>query len=330
MPHGPELLRILSDGRFHSGEDLGKALGVGRAAVWKRLRALRDTGLEFDSVPGRGYRLAEPLELLVPEIIIGALAAGTRERLGPLEIHYEIDSTNSEWLRRAASLPSGAVCFAESQRAGRGRRGRDWLSPCARNLYLSVLWRFPRGPETLGGLSLAVGLAVRAALEDAGVPGVTVKWPNDVLYRGSKLAGALIELSGEAGGASCVIVGVGINVSMPREHAAAIAQPWTDASRAAGTTISRNRLAAAVLDRLCAALACFGEHGLAPFLPEWRRHDALHGQPVTLLGTEASHGIVRGVDVDGALLTEDERGLESRWLSGDVSLRGAATEGAQA
>lgn len=138
-------------------------------------------------------------------------------------------------------LPSGAVCLAESQRAGRGRRGRDWLSPCARNLYLSMLWRFPHGPETLGGLALAVGLAVRAALEDAGVPGVTLKWPNDALYRGSKLAGALIELSGEAGGASCVVVGVGINVSMPRERAAAIAQPWTDASRAAGKTISRNR-----------------------------------------------------------------------------------------
>ncbi|MDX9741337.1 MAG: bifunctional biotin--[acetyl-CoA-carboxylase] ligase/biotin operon repressor BirA [Gammaproteobacteria bacterium] len=322
MPHGPELLRILSDGRFHSGEALGKALGVGRAAVWKRIRALRAAGLDLDSVPGRGYRLAEPLELLDPEIVAAALDASVRAGLGPLEVHHEVDSTNSELLRRAAVLPSGAVCLAESQRAGRGRRGRVWHSPCARNLYLSLLWRFSRGPEALGGLALVVGLAVRAALEDAGVPGVAVKWPNDVLHQGAKLAGALIELSGEAGGASCVIIGVGINVSMPQAlGSAAITQAWTDAERAAGAPVSRNRLAAAVLGRLSAALALFGEQGLEPFLDEWRAHDALAGRPVVVQGMEIVHGIARGVDVDGALLMEDEAGVVSRWLSGDVSVR---------
>jgi BirA family biotin operon repressor/biotin-[acetyl-CoA-carboxylase] ligase len=321
MPDGPELLRILSDGRFHSGEALGKALGVGRAAVWKRLRALRAAGFEVDSVPGRGYRLTESLELLDPELILGRLDAAVRSGLGPLEVHQELDSTNSELLRRASSLPSGAVCLAEAQSAGRGRRGRVWHSPRARNLYLSLLWRFPRGPEALGGLALVVGLAVRAALEDAGVLGATVKWPNDVLHQGAKLAGALIELSGEAGGASCVIIGVGINVSMPQSGAAAITQAWTDASRAAGAPVSRNLLAAALLNRLHQNLVRFGEQGLKPFLEEWRLHDALAGRPVTVQGVNVVQGIARGIDADGAFLLEDETGAVSRWLSGDVSVR---------
>lgn len=322
MPQGPELLRILSDGRFHSGEALGKALGIGRAAVWKRLSALRASGFEVNSVPGRGYCLAESIELLDPEVIMGGLDAGVRAGLGPVEVHHELDSTNSELLRRAAALPSGAVCLAEAQSAGRGRRGRVWHSPCARNLYLSLLWRFPRGPEALAGLALVVGLAVRAALEDAGVRGGAVKWPNDVLHQGAKLAGALIELSGEAGGASCVIIGIGINVSMPQAlGTGVIDQTWTDATRAAGAPVSRNRLAAALLNRLYQKLLRFGERGLEPFLDEWRLHDALAGRPVTVQGVNVVHGIARGVDADGAFLMEDETGSVSRWLSGDVSVR---------
>jgi BirA family biotin operon repressor/biotin-[acetyl-CoA-carboxylase] ligase len=322
MPHSPELLRILSDGRFHSGEALGKALGVGRAAVWKRLRALRAAGLEVNSVPGRGYRLAEPLELLDAELILGGLDASVRAGLGPLDVRHELDSTNSELLRRAAALPSGAVCLAETQSAGRGRRGRVWHSPCARNLYLSLLWRFARGPEALAGLALVVGLAVRAALEGVGVRGATVKWPNDVLYKDAKLAGALIELSGEAGGASCVVIGVGINVSMPESPGAGtITQAWTDATRAAGKPVSRNELAAAVLNRLYRALARFGEQGLEPFRDEWRQHDALAGRPVTVQGMHIVHGIARGIDADGAFLLADESGAVTRWLSGDVSVR---------
>lgn len=329
MSHGPELLRILSDGRFHSGEALGGSLGIGRAAVWKCLRGLRETGVEVDSVPGRGYRLAEPLELLSEQDILRALPASARARLGPLDLRFELDSTNSELLRRAATLPSGAVCLAEAQRAGRGRQGRRWLSPCARNLYLSLLWRFPRGPDALAGLALVVGLAVLRALEDVGVRGAGVKWPNDVVWRGAKLAGALIELSGESGGASCVVIGAGINVSMP--HALArgeIDQPWADAVTASGGAVSRNRLAACVLHRLCEALPRFEAGGLGVFMDEWRSRDALDGLPVTVHGVFAGRdgeerGTARGVDAGGALLVE-HRGELRRYLSGDVSVRAAA------
>lgn len=326
MSHGLELLRILADGRFHSGEDLGRSLGVGRAAVWKCLHGLREAGMEIHSVPGRGYRLAEPLELLSSAEIARALPPAAQARLGPIELHYEIDSTNSELLRRAAALPSGAVCLAEAQRAGRGRQGRRWVSPCARNLYLSLLWRFPRGPDALAGLALAVGLAVLRALEDAGVRGAGVKWPNDIVWRGAKLAGALIELSGESGGASCAVIGVGVNVAMPRALAgAAIDQPWVDAVTAAGAAVSRNRLAAGVLQRLCETLSRFEQGGFGAFMEEWRSRDALYGRSVSVHGvfggraTEA-HGTARGVDAGGALLVE-RRGEVRRYLSGDVSVR---------
>lgn len=324
MSHGQELLRILSDGRFHSGEALGKSLGVGRAAVWKCLHGLREAGLQIHSVPGRGYRLGEALELLSAETIQRALPPATRARLGPLALHYEIDSTNSELLRGAGSLPSGAVCLAEAQRAGRGRHGRRWVSPCARNLYLSLLWRFPRGPDALAGLALTVGLAVLRALEDVGVRGAAVKWPNDVIWRGAKLAGALIELSGESGGASCVVIGVGINVAMPRALAEdAIGQAWVDAATAAGNPVSRNRLAAAVLYRLVETLERFESGGLAAFMEEWRGRDALYGRTVAILDARGDEvtGIARGIDAGGALLVEHRDGELRRYLSGDVSVR---------
>jgi BirA family biotin operon repressor/biotin-[acetyl-CoA-carboxylase] ligase len=334
MSHGLALLRILSDGRFHSGEDLGSALGVGRAAVWKCLQGLRAGGMEIQSVPGRGYRLASALEPLSEETILGALPASVRARLGGLELHYELDSTNSALLRRAAALPPGTVCLAEMQHAGRGRRGRNWVSPCARNLYLSLLWRFPRGPDALAGLALVVGLAALRALEDEGVRGAAVKWPNDIVWQGAKLAGALIELSGESGGSSCVVIGIGINVDMPGVAAGntmddaiavAIGQRWTDARTAAGAPVSRNRLAAGVLHRLCSALDRFQAGGLVAFMDEWRARDALRDRAVTVeLESGGRHGIARGVDAGGALLVE-ENGVLRAYHSGDVSVRAHAT-----
>ncbi|MDR2877338.1 MAG: biotin--[acetyl-CoA-carboxylase] ligase [Chromatiales bacterium] len=320
MSHGQELLRILSDGRFHSGAALGKSLGVRPALVGEYVQDLRAAGLQIDVMPGHGYQLTETLELLSTEAIAQALAPATRASLGPLTLHYEIDSTNSELLRSAAALPCGAVCLAEAQRAGRGRQGRRWVSPCARNIYLSLLWRFTRSPDALTGLALSVGLAVLSALEDVGVRGAAVKWPNDVIWRGAKLAGTLIEASNGA-----VVIGVGINVAMPRAQEA-IGQSWVDAASAAGKPVSRNHLAAALLDRLVETLARFDVEGLAAFMAQWRKHDALHGCSIAVLdvrGTEMT-GVARGIDVDGALLVEHQNGELRRYLSGDVSVRSRA------
>jgi BirA family biotin operon repressor/biotin-[acetyl-CoA-carboxylase] ligase len=315
-----QLLRILADGRFHSGERLGGALGVSRSGVWKNLRRLRADGVEIHSVRGKGYRLAGPIELLDAEAIRAAVAETSRPLVPRIETHYELDSTNSEWLRRAAELPAGAVCLAEVQRAGRGRLNRRWVAPCGSGLCLSMLWRFSRGPDALIGLGLVVGLAVLRALDQMNVPDAGLKWPNDIVCRGAKLAGSLIELSGESGGNACAVVGVGINVTMPRAAGRTIDQPWIDLSGLCGK-VSRNRLAGGVIHHLVQALARFDDKGLGAFIEEWRSRDALAGRPVsirTMAGED--QGVARGIDASGALLVE-AGGEVRRYFAGDVSVR---------
>lgn len=318
---GNALLSILADGQFHSGEVLGQALGISRAGVWKHLQTLKARGIEIDSVPGKGHRLTVPIELLSEAQIRASLSETARERLRGLELHQQIDSTNSELRRRAAALPSAFACIAEAQTAGRGRSNRTWLSPYARNLYLSLLWRFDAGPDALAGLSLAVGVAVLRALRRLGVADAGLKWPNDLLWQGSKFAGTLIEMSGEACGNCSVVIGIGINVRMPRALGAPIDQAWTDLATITGTIPSRNRLAGTLLSELIEMLAGFERKGLAPLLEEWRRYDILRDSPVTVTTPHGElSGIARGIDTGGALLVE-EGGIIKRYLSGDVSLR---------
>ena len=222
------------------------------------------------------------------------------------------------------SWNAGAVCLAETQRAGRGRQNRKWVSACGRSLCLSLLWRFSRGPDALGGLGLSIGLAVLRAVDDIGVEGAGLKWPNDVLWRGAKLAGSLIELSGESGGSACAVIGVGVNIDLPREAGQDIDQPWTDLATACDGEVSRNRFAGRLIHRLAEALADFDRSGLGVFLDEWGRRDLLFGQEVsvhTLAGVES--GVARGVDAGGALLVESG-GRVRRHLAGDVSVRSKA------
>jgi BirA family biotin operon repressor/biotin-[acetyl-CoA-carboxylase] ligase len=321
MLQGTALLRILADGQFHSGEVLGQALGISRAGVWKHLRALKARGIDICSIPGKGHRLAAPIELLSEAQIRAALAAPALARLGGLELHQHIDSTNSELRRRAAALPSAFVCLAEGQSAGRGRYSRAWASPYARNLYLSLLWRFDSGPDALTGLSLAVGVAVLRALRRLGITGVGLKWPNDLVWRGAKCAGALSEMTGESCGNCSVVIGVGVNVDMPRPLGAAITQPWTDLRTISGQPVSRNRLAGMLISELIEALAAFEDTSLATVLDEWRQHDILNGHPVVVtLAHGDETGVARGIDAGGALLVESGGGIK-RYLSGDVSVR---------
>jgi BirA family biotin operon repressor/biotin-[acetyl-CoA-carboxylase] ligase len=321
MLQGTALLRLLADGRYHSGEVLGQALGISRAGVWKHLRTLKARGIDIRSIPGRGHCLAAPIELLSEAQIRAVLSAPARARLGGFELHQLIDSTNSELRRRAAALPSAFICLAEEQTAGRGRQRRAWASPYARNLYLSLLWRFDAGPDALAGLSLAVGVAVMRALQRLGIAGVGLKWPNDLVWRGAKCAGTLIEMTGESCGSCSVVIGIGVNVDMPPRLGATIMQPWTDLATISAQPVSRNRLAGMLISELIEMLAVFEASGLAPLLDEWRRHDALSGRPVVVATAHGEEtGIARGIDAAGALLVEGDGGIR-RYLSGDVSLR---------
>ncbi|KGE02918.1 bifunctional biotin--[acetyl-CoA-carboxylase] ligase/biotin operon repressor BirA [Pseudohaliea rubra] len=317
-----DLIRRLADGEFHSGEVLAGELGVSRTAVWKQLAHLEALGITLESVRGRGYRIPGGLDLLDAAAVQAALPAEAAALVAGLDIVDSVDSTNAALLREAPGpVGRGRICAAERQLAGRGRRGRSWASPFARNLYVSVGWTFAQGAAALEGLSLAVGVALAEALEELGLAGVALKWPNDLLAGDAKLGGVLIELSGDADGPCRVVVGMGLNVRMPAA-ASTIDQPWTDlATLAGGTAPSRSRLLAAVLGRVLPLLAGYGSAGFAPWQARWEALDAFAGAPVQVLSGETRlAGVARGVDERGALLLETATGLRPIH-GGEVSLR---------
>jgi len=316
------ILAKLADGEFHSGPALGRATGRTRTAVWKAIQSLQNTGLEIYCVRGKGYRLAKPVELLNSERILSSLSDGTRQTVQQLDVYHEIDSTNACLLEVAKQGNiSGHVCIAECQRAGRGRRGRQWVSPLGGNLYLSLLWRFNAGATALGGLSLAIAVAVMRALRDIGLDSVQLKWPNDICVDGQKLAGILLELVGETAGPCAVVMGVGLNIRIPVEEMATVKQPWTDLESVMGKTVSRNGLAASLLHHLLCAVESFERQGLTPFMQEWTQRDILAGNEITLdLPTGRLRGVARGVDENGALLLARNGELQ-RYHSGEVSVR---------
>lgn len=318
------LIHRLSDGCAHSGQAIAREFGLTRTAVWKTLRRTADElGLDLISERGRGYRLATPLELLDAERIRATLSDTGRACLSRLDIHPVIGSTNSELMRLAAEgAPSGSVCLAERQTSGRGRRGREWVSPFGVNVYLSLLWRYPFAPSNLGGVSLAVGAVLAGVLSELGAEGVALKWPNDLLWRRRKLAGLLLEVAGESQGPCHLVVGLGLNLRMTAGQGNAIDQPWASLEEALyGVMVERNVLVACLLDAFLDALDRYGRDGLAPFLPLWRTYDAYLGEPVRLLiGERVIEGIHAGVAEDGSLLldTPDRR---RAFQAGEVSLR---------
>ncbi|HEY7885507.1 MAG TPA: bifunctional biotin--[acetyl-CoA-carboxylase] ligase/biotin operon repressor BirA [Cellvibrionaceae bacterium] len=314
------LLHLLADGAYHSGEELGQWLGVSRAAVWKQVQKLEQLGVELSSQRGKGYCIKGGLELLQERAILAAMSAVAAPPR--LIILPETDSTNS-YLINARGLPNGSVCLAERQLAGRGRRGRAWVSPFARNIYLSMVWRFEGGASVLEGLSLAVGVAIARALASLGITGIALKWPNDILYRGKKLAGILLEMSGDPAGECQVVIGVGVNVHMGKD--AVIDQPWTDLASIAAdqqlTAPDRNALAAALISELHSLLQTFAARGFAHWRPLWMSAAAYIGDHVCVLtANNEVCGTLVGVDDSGALVLSVE-GHNRVFHGGEVSLR---------
>ncbi len=315
-----QLIRLLADGQFRSGSQLGEVLGVSRAAVWKRAQRLNDFGLALESVKGKGYRLAQPIELLDVEYIQDYLS----KTVTPVDLHYSLitDSTNADALAASNQAGRPAVFMAECQLAGRGRRGRQWQSPFAANHYLSVRYPIQGGFGALGGLSLAVGVAVADALTSIqpGVP-VGLKWPNDLLVHGAKLGGVLIELAGEMDGRVDVVVGVGLNGRMTAAQAEQIDQRWTDLASVMDQLPTRTQVAAEVLSRLLIMLEEFSTQGFAPLVSRYERYDQVAGKTVKVQSAEqVLTGVAAGVSADGALRLETAEGLKELY-GGEVSLR---------
>jgi len=309
------LISILADGEFHSGEQLGTAMGMSRAAINKHIQTVRDWGVDIFTVPGKGYSLPHPIQLLDEATIISMLPAG---RVSVLPV---IDSTNQYLLDRISELSSGDACVAEYQQAGRGRRGRKWFSPFGSNLYLSMYWKLDQGPAAAMGLSLVIGIVMAEVLQRLGAEDVRVKWPNDLYLKDRKLAGILVELTGKTGDAAQLVIGAGINLKMREPIADTINQGWINLQEA-GVNIDRNELTATLLKELRAALLHFEKEGLAPFITRWRGLDNFLDRPVKLLiGDQEIHGIGRGIDQQGALLLEQE-GIIKPYIGGEISLRG--------
>lgn len=315
-----QLIRLLADGQFRSGSQLGDVLGVSRAAVWKRAQRLNDFGLALESVKGKGYRLAQPVELLDPDYLQEYLA----RTVAPVDLHYSLitDSTNADALAASNGNGRPSVFLAECQLAGRGRRGRQWQSPFAANLYLSIRYPVQGGFAALGGLSLAVGVAVADALT-ALAPGLPVglKWPNDLLVNGAKLGGVLIELAGEMDGHVDVVVGVGLNGRMTAAQAEGIDQRWTDLASEMQEMPSRTEVVAEVLSRLLDMLAGFSSQGFAPMVSRYERYDQVTGKAVQVQSADqVLKGIAAGVSPDGALRLDTGDGVKELY-GGEVSLR---------
>lgn len=310
------LIAILSDGEFHSGEQLGEKLGMSRAAINKHIQTLRDWGVDVFTVPGKGYSLPEPIQLLEEGRIRKQIEYGN------VAVLPVIDSTNQYLLDRIHDLHSGDACVAEYQTAGRGRRGRKWFSPFGANLYLSMYWRLEQGPAAAIGLSLVIGIVMAEVLQSLGADQVRVKWPNDLYLNDRKLAGILVELTGKTGDAAQIVIGAGINLVMRHVENDVINQGWINLQEA-GISIDRNTLAVRLIKELRDSLRLFEQEGLTPYLSRWKRLDNFIDRPVKLIiGDKEIFGVSRGIDSQGALLLEQD-GVIKPWVGGEISLRSA-------
>ncbi|MGD0961243.1 MAG: bifunctional biotin--[acetyl-CoA-carboxylase] ligase/biotin operon repressor BirA [Methylomonas sp.] len=319
------LLALLADGQFHSGTQLANAAGVSRAAVWKQLRSLAALGIELNAVSGKGYKLSQAMQLLDGELITGALRPYPKSLLAALDVHDALDSTNNYLLDRARlGGVSGHACICEFQSAGRGRRGRQWLSPFGQNIYLSILWRYHDSPAAIAGLSLALGVAVIKALRDLGVKECGLKWPNDIYWRQRKLGGILVEVVGESGGPCHAVIGLGLNFYLSAQDLACIDQPCADMAGILGKAAyqRRNELIALLLNHLLPLLAEFKAHEMPKYAAEWRLYDCMQGKAADLYIAEQCYsGIVAGIDDNGLLLLNTDDGQQRGFAAGEVSFR---------
>jgi len=316
------ILRLLADGKFHSGEAIARHFNVSRATVWNALQDAGQLGVEIFSIPGRGYKLPQPLILLDEQTISGALGVyGTTLHI---EVHDHLTSTNSYLMKNISTIRHATCVAANLQTNGRGRRGRSWHAGLGASLTFSLLWRFQCGASALSGLSLAVGIALMRSLHALGMTGTQLKWPNDVLINREKLAGILIELQGDMEGPSTAVIGMGINLKLPDKLKQQIDQPVTDLASVFNGELNPNHLLAALLKHLADVLTTFEQGGFAALRDEWTQHHAYHEQNVRLLMPDGReiHGVVKGITEDGSLLVTTAEGAQ-RFISGEISLRGS-------
>ncbi len=324
------ITEILSDGKFHSGEQIAGRLGISRTSVWKKIQSVKDRyGLEIHAVTGKGYWLPQGMDLLSETVIRDELLQNSQPDLSFVRVFDRVASTNQYLLECDEVSSDGfAVCLAEMQTQGRGRRGRQWLSPFGRNIHLSVACQLNMPMTRVAGLSIAVGVAVADSVAQLGLSQVALKWPNDIHVNEQKLAGMLVEIKGEAEGPVKTVVGIGLNVELPGKLSAGIDQPVTDlANNVTGELPMRNIVAATLIEHVCQAVKQFTANGLNEFIQRWSKYDLYLGKKVVLKSASFQvEGIYRGLDATGGLLLENQQGI-AVYNAGEVSMRGGEVQG---
>ncbi len=323
-----KLLHLLAQSEFISGTELGAQLGISRSAIGKHIDAFKQLGLDVFSVRGKGYKLSEPLSLLSHDTIsdyVQAQLSHEKYRQIPQPLYLDVlnvvDSTNTYIKQNIAQLSQGASCIAEAQSAGRGRHGKQWISPFASSIYLSMYWRFSGGYQTLSGLSLVVGLAVNRTLNHFGITDGQLKWPNDIYINMQKIAGILIEVEGSVGDEVHCVIGLGLNVNLP-DDITGIEQPFTDLqSHSQQTMINRNHLTAQLILDIQHALIIFEKSGLSSFISEWESLNVFADKDITLIiGQQSVQGVCMGIDPQGALRVMVDGEIKT-YHGGEISVR---------
>lgn len=313
-----QLISILSDAQIRSGQQLGDTLGMIGAGINQHIKTLRSWGIDVQTVIGKGYKLPYPMNLLNDKLI------KTHLKNSKIVVEPVIDSTNQYMLERIATLSSGDTCLAEYQSAGRGRRGRQWISPFGCNLYLSMYWKLNQGPAAAIGLSLVVGIIITETLNKLSKGKVKVKWPNDLYLNDKKLAGILVELTGKTGDVAHIIIGIGINIGMGKNNIETdkpINQEWASLADEV-ENIERNILSASIINALKETLILFETEGLAPFIERWFKLDNFLERKVKLfIGEKIISGIEKGINQEGALLLQQDNGDITPYIGGEISLR---------
>lgn len=307
------MLGILHDGNFHSGEALGRKLSITRSAVWKFISQLETLGIQVNSVKGRGYCLQDPLILLNIDNIKHYLTAESYKMIKSLEVLDIVSSTN-DYLKQVTSTP--AFVIAEKQTLGKARMGRSWTSPFAKNIYLSGNWLFHYDLSYLSGLSIMLGLAVIYALQKLNIPELMLKWPNDIMFGSKKLGGILVEIIAEAHGITNVVYGIGLNV-----HEAPSNYTATSLLDITKQYYNRNQIIAYIINEIINFIPIFQNKGLKPFIETWQSFDMLYNKAISLKqGNITINGLAKGINERGELLLLTSNNDLRSYSSGDTSI----------
>ncbi|MFK7161541.1 biotin--[acetyl-CoA-carboxylase] ligase [Marinospirillum sp. MEB164] len=316
------LLHLLNSSRFVSGTELGRQLALSRAAIWKQIKQLEQLGLEIETHRQQGYRLSQAYRFFEPALLSAALKAQTAP-VAHLEVYPSCASTNlllHERLQQGQTIHQ-AMIVTDLQTAGRGRRGRAWISPLGSSICLSWGWRFEGSAQQLEGLSLAVGVVLVQVLQELGIEGVGLKWPNDLYTAEGKLGGILIELAGDLAGPCELILGVGLNDTRPQQQAE-IDQPLAYLSDYTKTLPDKNQLAALLTQAVFTLLASYLEQGFAAYTEKWNELHLWRDRQVRVLAHGQQEQVrLGGVNQRGELEVFNHAGA-SRFLSGgEISVR---------